>query len=563
MGGSQYAESAAPLLAGAPVAGVPTAQGAPAMAPAPGGGGQGGAPSAGAFEYGHRPVRDLGWALLYALFLVGVVAAGAYGASHGNPDYDVLASSESLARAATCPAEGARGAQRYGAADGFQEPETIDADHFLHSARGWLAASAAGSVIIGALFVALIAHHPRAVVRTALVVQAAIVLTYGVALVQVGGGLALVFGLLSILLGCLLVYLVFKWPSTFETCARLLAVAGAAVRENPGLSFVALGVQVVLLLVLMGHGAASVAAMRNGEPARRPDVVQSGDVCYSDGNGGGQVDCCYWRPDAWVIPAWSLIGLSMLWTTFVAFDLKLHVVAGSVAQWYYTPLGTPARGTTWRALRNATGPGFGSVTFGAAILTLCELVRQAAAQARRDARRSGDGAAQILACLCQCVLSCIAEIIEYPSKFAIIEAAITGLGFWAAGKQSTERLKRHFNKAYTVWWLPPTVLNTMVLLVAVGYGVAVGWLGTRAFAADDNDTKALERVVLGVLAGLMALIVLGFFATLVLNAADAAFACYTHDLDNSRIGRPEVHAVYAIVVPLAVGAGVANVAGAV
>ena len=49
-----------------------------------------------------------------------------------------------------------------------------------------------------------------------------------------------------------------------------------------------------------------------------------------------------------------------------------------------------------------------------------------------------------------------------------------------------------------------------------------------------------------------------------LNAADTAFLLYTHDLEMSVVGKQEVHAVYAVVVPLVIaGAATAAPVGAV
>jgi len=143
--------------------------------------------------------------------------------------------------------------------------------------------------------------------------------------------------------------------------------------------------------------------------------------------------------------------------------------------------------------------------------------------------------------------------VEFLSKFALIEAAITGLSFWESGKSVTGLLKRHFGTAYTMWWLPPMVLHTFSFILSAVFGVAVAVFGGRVFSHDSSDVRMTERVLLGVIAGVAALIVLGFFSTLVLNAVDAVFACYAHDLDAQRISKPSVHAVYAaVVVPVAV-----------
>merc|ERR1711871_690664 len=119
-------------------------------------------------------------------------------------------------------------------------------------------------------------------------------------------------------------------------------------------------------------------------------------------------------------------------------------------------------------------------------------------------------------CLCQCMFECVASFIEFLSKFALIEACFTGLGFWDAGKQVTSLLKRHFVQAYTVWWVPPLVLHTFGFVLAATFGVTVGFMSGGAFKGkgDSDDLVVTERCVMGVLAFFAALIVIGFFTSL-------------------------------------------------
>jgi len=499
------------------------------------------------------------------LALAAVAVFGVYGAKQQNPDYDALASSAALALPGTCPPNLARGAQRAGAADGvlaaLGDDVQFDADHFLQQSRTWLLVSSAGALALGLGFLVLVSRAPRFVVRVALLFQAGMCAAYGAALLSTGAVMGFVFGGLLLALSALLVYLVCRWPPQFETCSRLLGVAGYAIRENPGVALAAVLIKLTLLAALAGHIASAAVAARAGEPARYADVVEQGGVCVDAR--GATVDCCYWRYDSWVPPAWAVISLTALWSVFVAYDLKIYTVADSMAQWYYLPQGASTGGTTLRALGHAMGPGFGSVAFGAFVLTAVEIVRQAARNMRREAARQG-GAAALLACLCECFIACVADIIEFLSKFALIEAAVTGLAFWQAGKQATAMLKRHFATSYTVWWLPPTVLNTTAFLASFAFGYTVYAVSAGAFQADSGDTRTTERAVLAALAGLMAMVVLGFFASLVLNAADTAFLLYTHDLEMSVVGKQEVHAVYAVVVPLVIaGAATAAPVGAV
>jgi len=56
-----------------------------------------------------------------------------------------------------------------------------------------------------------------------------------------------------------------------------------------------------------------------------------------------------------------------------------------------------------------------------------------------------------------------------------------------------------------------------------------------------------EAIVLGVLAFIMALVVLTFFGSVMLNIVDAVFICFALDRDTQTISHPEVHEVFSLV----------------
>lgn len=71
------------------------------------------------------------------------------------------------------------------------------------------------------------------------------------------------------------------------------------------------------------------------------------------------------------------------------------------------------------------------------------------------------------------LMECINQLIEYLTKFAIVRMAITGEGFFTAGRAATDLLARNFLKSFGVWWFPPVVLNTAAAIASLLWGVAV------------------------------------------------------------------------------------------
>ena len=53
-----------------------------------------------------------------------------------------------------------------------------------------------------------------------------------------------------------------------------------------------------------------------------------------------------------------------------------------------------------------------------------------------------------------------------------------------------------------------------------------------------------EAAILGVLCFVMALVVLAFFSSVLLNIVDAVFICYALDLDTQSVTKSEVHEVF-------------------
>jgi hypothetical protein len=83
------------------------------------------------------------------------------------------------------------------------------------------------------------------------------------------------------------------------------------------------------------------------------------------------------------------------------------------------------------SLRNALGPSFGTIAFGSFVLTMVEIGKAAAERMRRDEDNRGN----ILVCLVTTCLECIYAIIEYISKFATLQAAMTGAAFLRRRRQ--------------------------------------------------------------------------------------------------------------------------------
>jgi hypothetical protein len=72
-------------------------------------------------------------------------------------------------------------------------------------------------------------------------------------------------------------------------------------------------------------------------------------------------------------------------------------------------------------------------------------------------------------------MECIYALIEYISKFATLQASMTGQNFCDAASTVTDLLQRNFLTAYGTYAFPSMILQGAALVLAAGFGVTT-WL---------------------------------------------------------------------------------------
>jgi hypothetical protein len=154
-------------------------------------------------------------------------------------------------------------------------------------------------------------------------------------------------------------------------------------------------------------------------------------------------------------------------------------------------------------------------------------------------RRERNNYGNPLCCLFHAMLNCIFAFIEYLSRFAMIQASITGEAFCDAAKSISDLLKRNFLLSYGTYAFPKHILGFVVLLLAALLGYCANIVSEHVFAATS-----LSAVVNGVGSFVIAYIVLSFFVMILLNCVDAVFVCYALDKDRAAVHHPDLHKVF-------------------
>ncbi|KAG2447685.1 hypothetical protein HYH02_007145 [Chlamydomonas schloesseri] len=438
--------------------------------------------------------------------------------------------------------------------------------------------SLAAALVLTALFVAALRISPWALVLLACALQVGAPLASAMLAMQSGNhSLALVLLLVSAAVAVML----YVGREALALVSRLLGVSAVALSHNSVLLALVAGLKAALAgaTVLMLVAAAVVGA--SGDVV--PNPLRGGSPRCATPSGMA-VACCALSAPASLHAYAPASAIALAWTVLLLFELKVFVVSGVVAQWYFSPtshlpgaagiesgaaLRSGSAGGWWSgralcaSLGHALGPSFGSLCAASAILGSTAYARAVVNRILYRGRGDGYGqfappgccgincllaaAAAALGCCCWCAVA----LLEQISKFATVQMAMSGLGFWRASAAVVDLLRRNFMDAYNMWWYLPLILHSGGAAFAAAWGYAIYFLASNSWAWPAFMTGHLPPLThaaaaaLGGLAGGVAALVLVFVCSVLVNIADALFICFVLDKDSSAVTWYELHRVCA------------------
>jgi len=189
--------------------------------------------------------------------------------------------------------------------------------------------------------------------------------------------------------------------------------------------------------------------------------------------------------------------LSLYWTLEVVKYVVHCTASGVTAAWYFTP---DSHSPTMGSLKRALTTSFGSICFGALLISIIKTLRSMLNRAARESRRSNVGV-MILICMARCMLNCLNRAAELFNEFGFAYVAIYGYAYCDSCQQVMELFRR---KGWTA------IINEDLVHMALACGAILAGLVIGGVAAAyaalilDNDNYALY--------GSMGL-VFGFFMT--------------------------------------------------
>ena len=414
----------------------------------------------------------------------------------------------------------------------------FDASDFQAGAVPWLCVAFVGSFFLGLAMLWMFRQCAHTMVWSVIYMKVGVMAAVSLMFASVGAVVPFVVFTLLTLLSAFCFYL---WTDELNLIASMLSVSTQGLRDNPHIVTTTVGLSFASLLYIFPAVAAMMFAAMNGrvtvsESATSRDAATKACSDFA----GDPTDCCGFAVDSWVPLYMTLSFVSLLWVTSAALETRMYVIGGTMCQWYFAPAGTKDfSGAVGGALANALGPSFGTICFGSFILTMVEMARSATERLRRE-----EGRNNILVCILTACLECIYALVEYISKFATLQAAMSGEAFCDAAATVTDLLSRNFLTAYGTYAFPSMILQGAAFVLALGLGVATWLLSFATYSGAGLDNAGLYSGLVGALSGAVAFVVLSFFVMIMLNVVDAVFLCYAVDRDRNMVNHVEFHEVF-------------------
>lgn len=230
---------------------------------------------------------------------------------------------------------------------------------------------------------------------------------------------------------------------------------------------------------------------------------------------------------------------AFLWIVAFLSAVYQHVVAGSVAGWYFSRdvMSSRPRENAFSSLFHALTTSFGSLAFGALILAVVQFLNFLLELSKKSNAKN-----RFLVCLIsalQCVLGCIQGMVQYINKFAYIHIAMHGYSFCKAARECFDLISRNFFSAVIMDTIAGFVLFVgKVLFTALSTLITVGIL--------DAYNRPLTAVTLG-LTIIISFSVLHIISHVIGVSVDTVFVCYLEDLEMNKGENlyisPDLHAL--------------------
>lgn len=279
------------------------------------------------YNYSTRPIKDLPFLILFALFILSTFAFGIFASINQNPNSSHLSSFTYDSNTSSC-IKPTSISHKITFLSNFPPKKSS-----LFEILFWtIVITLVLSVPFAFSLLTLLKHYAKQIVYASLpffVIVPIFVNVYWFVACSVSSSCSQSFPLVYRILVLLFVFLVIavivwifvvNWHR-IELTVRIIGVSANALSENLGLLGVIPALSLGLFVYFVPIVVFLVFARLNGKI-----VPREKDGEYY----------CAWKQDGWVPAYYALAILTMLWSTAAMVEAQVYVISGTIAQWYFS-----------------------------------------------------------------------------------------------------------------------------------------------------------------------------------------------------------------------------------
>ncbi|RLN88348.1 hypothetical protein BBJ28_00000684 [Nothophytophthora sp. Chile5] len=247
-----------------------------------------------------------------------------------------------------------------------------------------------------------------------------------------------------------------------------------------------------------------------------------------------------------ILLAFHVFGF--LWTNQLLQAISVCVIAGSVAQFYWTPVsGTgskrelEARFPITRALHYTLRFSFGSLCFGSFVIAFVQFLRLMLEYLDRNTKQlqQGNRIVRVAFLMVRCCLWCFEKCLKFLSKNAYIVIAMKGSSFCAASARSFKLIFKNMARVAVVnsisFFLLFLVKLTVTLAVAITVFALLSSSSSLSLSSDQLALLGGETVTSPLAPVVVACVLAWLVASAFVNVYDAAIdtilLCFCEDTE--------------------------------
>ncbi len=275
------------------------------------------------------------------------------------------------------------------------------------------------AVLFTFMYLKFMQHSPEKLIKVSFWLYFVFLILMTIFMFATGNFIGGIFGVISI------VFTVFMWygiRSQIPFLSALLSTVAKVTRKYPAMiTTVFIGDFASLIWSAFSAGAFMSFAVR---------------FAIRDINGDGKVDFDNRNP-AFIICV--IFGLFSSYWVMNVLKYLIHVcICGVYATYYFLSDNMPSS-PTMASIKRACTTSFGSVCFGALVITIVQLIRTAISYARSQTNST---IAYFILCCLQCIVSCFEGLLDFFNYYAFTQVAIYGKDYCTAAKDTWNLLKQ-------------------------------------------------------------------------------------------------------------------------